>query len=215
MKSSASQRRRRLRFIYLVRSYPGGYVTADTASRLGATSTSPGQQLTRHVVARGFGHVSTDPSPSLRPKRQLNAPLTSRQGFPFDVEAPPTFACPASNPQYVAYASQSVPILFLHRRFRRPLGHRRCNGECLAFHPSFYLSTRGPRHPAPRLPSGPRLRAGLHGARHNGTAQTIQILSKSSTILRRQGWWTVPRQTASPHDLTRFHGARAFFIRLV
>ena len=57
-------------------------LATDPSSWLGAASTSPGQQPSGHVVARGFGHAATDPSPSLRPKRRENAslgPLTSRQ----------------------------------------------------------------------------------------------------------------------------------------
>ena len=148
MKSSASQRRRRLRFIYLVRSYPGGYVTAYTASTLGATSTSPGQQLTRHVVARGLGHVSPDPSPSLRPKRQGNAPLTSRHHQP----SPARHQTPSTSrmrPKVFRYS-------FFTADFADHLATVASMGRALRFTVVFIsrpAARATPRHDCPRAPA--------------------------------------------------------------
>ena len=186
-----------------------GDVRTDPSSSLGATL--PGQQPFGQVVARGFADARTDPSSSLSPKRRRHAPLITRPRL----DHQPSWTDHLLHAQHVADASHGVPIPFFGGGCRRSLGHRSGNGKGLAFHPSFYLFTHGSCHPAPRLSSGSRPCPGLHGTGQNGSAQTIQILSKSSSILRRQGWWTIPRQTASPHDLTRSPGTRAFFIRRV
>ena len=188
-----------------------GKVRTEPSSALRATSTLPGQQPFGQVVRWRLGHAGTDPSSSLSPKRRGHAPLIARPGLHHQL----SWTRHLLHAQHVANASDRVPIPFLGRRCRRPLGDRSGNGESLAFQPSFYLLAGRPCHPAPRLPLGARPRPDLHGTGQNRSAQTIEILSKSSSILRWQGWWTVPRQTASPHDVIRSPEARAFFIRLV
>ena len=76
-------------------------------------------------------------------------------------------------------------------------------GRALRFKFLFYLLSHG-------------LRAGFREIGQNGAAHlNQQIRLQSSSILRWQEWWTVPRQTASPHVVIRSLEARAFFIRLV
>ena len=176
-------------------------------SALSATSTLSGQQPFGQVVRGRFGHARTNPSSSLSCKRRGHAPLITRPGLHHQ----PSWTHPLLHAQHVTNASDRV----LDPRCRRPLGDRSGNGESLAFQSSFYLLAGRPCHPAPRLPLGARPRPDLDGTGQNRSAQTIEILSKSSSILRWQGWWTVPRQTASPHDVIRSPEARAFFIRLV
>ena len=177
----------------------------DPSSALGATLS--GQQPFGQVVPWRFAHVWTNPSSSLSPKRRGHAPLITRPGLHHQ----PSWTRHLLHAQHVANASDRV----LDLRCRRPLGSYGSNGESLAFQSSFDLLASRPCHPAPRLPLGARPRPDLDGTGQNRSAQTIEILSKSSSILRWQGWWTVPRQTASPHDVIRSLEARAFFIRLV
>ena len=186
-----------------------GKVRTEPSSALSATLS--GQQPFGQVVRGRFGHARTNPSSSLSCKRRGHAPLITRPGLHHQ----PSWTRHLLHAQHVANASDRVPIPFLGRRCCRPLGDRSGNGESLAFQSSFYLLAGRPCHPAPRLPLGARPRPGLDGRGQNRSAQTIEILSKSSSILRWQGWWTVPRQTASPHDVIRSPEARAFFIRLV
>ena len=186
-----------------------GHAGIDPSSALSATST--GQQPFGQVVRGRLGHAGTDPSSSLSSKRRGHAPLITRPGLHHQ----PSWTRHLLHAQHVANASDRVPNPFLGRRGGRSLGHRRSNGESLAFQPSFYLLASRPCHPAPRLPLSARPRPGLDGRGQNRAAPTIEILSKSSSILPWQGWWLVPRQTASPHDVIRSPEARAFFIRLV
>ena len=184
---------------------------ARTEPSAALSATLSGQQPFSQVVRGRFAHVWTDPSSSLSSKRRGHTPLITRPGLHHQ----PSWTHPLLHTQHVANTSDRVPNPFLRCRGGRSLGDRSSNGESLAFQPSFDLLASRPCHPAPRLPLGARPRPGLDGRGQNRAAQTIEILSKSSSILRWQGWWTVPRQTASPHDVIRSPEARAFFIRLV
>ena len=185
----------------------------ECVSASGAASfyTPPGRQPLGQVVPWRFGHAGTNPSSSLSPKRRGHAPLITRPGLHHQL----SWTRHLLHTQHVANASDRVPNPFLGRRGGRSLGNRSSNGESLAFQPSFYLLASRPCHPAPRLPLSARPRPGLDGRGQNRAAPTKEILSKSSSILRWQGWWTVPRQTASPHDVIPSPEACAFFIRLV
>ena len=185
------------------------HVWTDPSSAL--TSTLSGQQPFSQVVGWRFAHVWTDPSSSLSSKRRGHTPLIARPGLHHQL----SWTRHLLHAQHVANASDRVLNPFLRRRGCRSLGDRSSNGESLAFQPSFYLLASRPCHLLPRLPLGARPCPGLDGRGQNRAAPTIEILSKSSSILRWQGWWTVPRQTASPHDVIRSPEARAFFIRLV
>ena len=185
------------------------HVWTDPSSALSATLS--GQQPFSQVVRGRFAHVWTDPSSSLSSKRRGHTPLITRPGLHHQR----SWTRHLLHAQHVANASDRVPNPFLGRRRCRSLGDRGSNGESLAFQPSFYLLASRPCHPAPRLPLSARSRPGLDGRGQNRAAPTIEILSKSSSILPWQGWWTVPRQTASPHDVIRSPEARAFFIHLV
>ena len=181
MERSASHCRRCCRFICilattnLVTSYLGGLCTCGLIHP--ARWARPRRCLAdNHLVKSYPGGLCT--CGLIHPPRCRQ----KGEGMLVDVEAriaPPTFAHMASHPQHVVDVSHRVPIPFLGCRCRRPLGHRPGNGEGLAFHPSFYLLTDSPCHPAPRLSSGCRPRTGLHGTRQNWSSQTIQILSKS------------------------------------
>ena len=186
-----------------------GKVRTEPSATL--TATLSGQQPFSQVVRGRFAHVWTDPSSSLSSKRRGHTPLITRPGLHHQL----SWTRHLLHTQHVANASDRVPNPFLGRRRCRSLGDRSSNGESLAFQPSFYLLASRPCHPAPRLPLSARPRPGLDGRGQNRAAPTIEILSKSSSILRWQGWWLVPRQTASPHDVIRSPEARAFFIRLV
>ena len=186
-----------------------GHVGTDPSSAL--TSTLSGQQPFGQVVPWRLGHASTDPSSSLSPKRRGHAPLIARPGLYHQ----PSWTPHLLHTQHVANASDRVPNPFLGRRNGRSLGSDGSNGESFAFQPSFYLLASRPCHLLPRLPLGARPCPGSDGRGQNRAAPTKEILSKSSSILPWQGWWLVPRQTASPHDVIRSPEARAFFIRLV
>ena len=175
------------------------------------TATLSGQQPFSQVVRGRFAHVWTDPSSSLSSKRRGHTPLITRTGLHHQL----SWTRHLLHAQHVANTSDRVPNPFLGCRGGRSLGDRGSNGESLAFQPSFDLLASRPCHPAPRLPLSTRPRPGLDGRGQNRAAPTIEILSKSSSILRWQGWWLVPRQTASPHGVIRSPEARAFFIRLV
>ena len=190
---------------------PWRFGHAGTNPSAALSTTLSGQQPFGQVVPWRFGHAGTNPSSSLSPKRRGHAPLITRPGLHHQLSWTHTLL----HAQHVANASDRVPIPFLGRRGCLPLGDRGSNGESLAFQPSLYLLASRPCHFLPRLPLGTRPCPGLDGRGQNRAAPTKEILSKSSSILRWQGWWTVPRQTASPHDVIRSPEARAFFIRLV
>ena len=182
-----------------------GHAGIDPSSAL--TSTLSGRQPFGQVVPWRLGHARTNPSASLSPKRRGHTPLIARPGLHHQRSWTPHLL----HTQHVANASDRVPNPFLSRS----LGSDGSNGESLAFQPSFYLLASRPCHLLPRLPLGARPRPGLDGRGQNRAAPTKEILSKSSSILPWQGWWLVPRQTTSPHDVIRSPKACAFFIRLV
>ena len=122
----------------------------------GAASTSPGQQPSGHVVARGFGHAATDPSPSLRQKRRENAslgPLTSRQKLHHQ-------RCSSPTRHHTPSLSRMRPTvfryLFLTADFADLLATVAAMGRALRFTPLFMSSRAAratPRHDCPRAPA--------------------------------------------------------------